>query len=192
MGTPRSSSSNTALALIGWIRRYRLCTLYRVRVLERTRKCGKNVLKMRMLALASVGASALALCAGCSQPKVPPTLVTEVGCVTASGHEFILTDLEPAGLAKTRPSTDAYLLQGADPELEAAAGRRVQVSGSVDPAEVTDIRILQPLALESKKKSPSEVPAVEVGQQIRLATRTLQVLAVDPLGERCQLAGPVG
>jgi hypothetical protein len=137
--------------------------------------------------------------AACSQPVTPvEKMITEVGCVTASGGDFILTDLEPVepNSPETQPTTDAYLLTGADTQLKPLAGRRVLVTGEADPAHVTEIRELQPMVRASHdqdedgptgSQASSQTPKIGVTQQIRLEVSRLKVMAVDPRDTACHV-----
>jgi hypothetical protein len=131
--------------------------------------------------------------------------VTETGCVTGSGGDFVLTDLEAAGEPglETRPTTDAYLLEGDDDELRDLVGQRVRVSGAADPAQVANVRVLRPMTRVRSDASqaplaphgsqaPQSGPKVGVEQQLRLTVRDLDVRAVNSTGERCELAGSEG
>jgi hypothetical protein len=138
---------------------------------------------------------------GCGgSAAVPETLVTEVGCVTGSGNEFILTDLDEAGPGRPRPMTEAFLLSGSDREVKAQVGRRVRATGEADPAKVVNVRVLQPMVRVRPKNASGPVdrasatnpefgktgePKVEVGQQLRLEVRRLQVRSVEPTGDEC-------
>jgi hypothetical protein len=138
--------------------------------------------------------------AGCGQAAVPETLVTEVGCLSGSGDEFVLTDLDAIGPGTPRPITEAFLLSGSDRELKAQVGRRVRVTGEADPAKVVNVRVLQPMVrvrrantvvVNDRTDAPSPgsgehlEPKVGVGQQLRLEVRHLQVRSVEPTGDEC-------
>ncbi len=151
---------------------------------------------MRNAILIGLGACAIGATIACGPAGVPAELVTETGCITQSNGEFILTDLDAGGALSPvpRPSTEAYLLVGADEQVEQQAGRRVRVVGEADPAEVVNIRVLRPMVFVPPAEpavagEDESVPKVGVEDQLRFEVRHLNVQAVDPLDEQCQAIG---
>jgi hypothetical protein len=123
-----------------------------------------------------------------------PALVLETGCLTASGDEFILTDLESAGGTSQEPApvTEAYLLEGADDELAEHVGRRVHVTGEASSPRVVDIRLLEPMVRARPAQgsihadSPTSAePTIKITQKVRLELSHVLVRAVDPADESC-------
>ena len=150
---------------------------------------------MKGAMLVLVSACLLILVTACGREEAPMALVLETGCVTASGNELILTDLEPGGAqSPRRPTTEAYLLTGADDILKAHVGDRVRVTGDTSIPEVVNIRVIEPLY---KARPDDEVvpatshdaqaanPRVGVGDQIRMKVSELHVRSVEPTGDRC-------
>jgi hypothetical protein len=156
----------------------------------------------------SFSAAALLALTACGRSQVPPTLIAETGCVTASGDRLVLTDLQPAGTTDVepgrgpalarRPITEAYLLQGADEELRQHVGQQVRVTGEAHPGRVVDIQGLLPMvkatpagsASGAEETAPSSGtaapdPGVDVRYQVRLEVSEMDVQSVAPTGERC-------
>jgi hypothetical protein len=142
-----------------------------------------------------ISRSAISVCvlmAAACGPEEPVALLTETGCLTASGSEFILTDLEPAGTRdaqpgseRTRassPTTEAYLLNGPVDELAPLAGRRVRVAGEAGPPERTVIRILQPLRFVDSEADQAQVG---VQQIVRLDVNELLVRSISAVEGEC-------
>jgi hypothetical protein len=152
----------------------------------------KEVWRMKQMALASLCAVALALLVGC-QAEPPLALVIEIGCVTASHGEFILTDLEPGGeLTPRRPTTAAYVLTGAEMETSKLVGQRVRVTGEASPEEAVDVRLIEPMYKARPSNDSialtahdSRAPKVGVGYQMRLEVSSLLVRAIEPTGDTC-------
>jgi hypothetical protein len=149
---------------------------------------------MRSVLMMGAGACALVMCAACGSTAVPRKLVLETGCVTGSGNEFILTDLEDrADAPGPRTVTDAYLLLVAEDALRSQVGRRVTVTGTEDPKKVVDIRVERPMVradasdavVRARGGSDSKDPRIETGHQLRLEVSRLNVMSVEPKGEWC-------
>jgi hypothetical protein len=135
-------------------------------------------------------ASAVAM--ACGGAEVPPTLITVTGCLTASGEEFILTDLESVApgdqtaAAPAAPATEAYLLEWAEGELRDHAGQRIRVAGEAIPADVAEIRMLQPPAQATDAEPGGVTPQVGVQQNIRVEVSRMHVRSVQPMEGTCR------
>jgi hypothetical protein len=151
---------------------------------------------MKGVMLVGVSACLLTLMMACGRKDdAPMALILETGCVTASGDEFILTDLEPGGSQSSRrPTTEAYLLSNADDALEEHVGERVRVTGDTSIPEVVNIRMVEPLyrarpdngvVPATSNANQAEQPRVGVADQIRMKVGDLQVRSVEPTGDRC-------
>lgn len=157
----------------------------------------------------SLGSGAILALMACGPADIPPTLIVETGCVTASDDRFVLTDLQPTGTTDIkpggteaeapRPITEAYLLVGAETALREHVGRQVRVSGEAHPERIVEIRHLQPLvsadrATQARAELDEEAgekhieTKVGVGYQLRLEIGGMLVRAVEPTGELCELS----
>ncbi len=157
---------------------------------------------MRLFTLLAAYTAPFALVAACAETKTPLVTVLEDGCVTASGDQFILTDLEPGeaqeGLqhqpgAAPRPTTEAYLLIGDNERLRTLVGRRARVVGEADPAQVAEIRELTPMVRASAETTEAigtaggnGEPRVSTAQEIRLEIHRLRVTSANLTGDSCQ------
>src|SRR5690242_10917748 len=71
-----------------------------------------------------------------------PQPVDVRGCLTASGDQFVLTELQDASAAP-KPTTETFLLTNAavqKVDLRRYVGQQVEVAGEADPARVADVR----------------------------------------------------
>lgn len=140
---------------------------------------------------------------GCGEPEPRLITINEEGCVTASGDEFILTDLHPGERSeelehllpeapRPTPTTEAYLLVGKDEELRPLAGQRVRVAGQVDAEQTAELRSISPM-VRTRPAPSAETPAAPEGttprvateHQIRMEIHRLQVTSISPTGDAC-------
>ena len=110
--------------------------------------------------------------------------VTEVGCLTAKGDQFVLTDLEAGGGAS---ATEAFQLIGDQDELRRHVGKQVRVSGQAEPAQVAVVRESTPPAPEQQPTGTagSTDPSVTTETQTRMEVRKLTLGTVEPTGATC-------
>jgi hypothetical protein len=146
---------------------------------------------------------ALCLTGAACSPQPLAITIYEDGCVTGSGTQFVLTDLVPGErdprltherttAAAARPTTEAYLLVGADEQLRDLAGRRARIVGEAYPAEVVEIRSLSPLVRASSGQTPTGTtggnggtPKVGVEEHVRFELHRLRVISATPTGDDC-------
>ena len=119
----------------------------------------------------------------CNEAPRPVTVI-EDGCLTASGSQFVLTNLE-RGNAYPRPTTEAYMLEGADDELTRFVGKRVRVVGEADPAQVAEIHQMSPKVRIRPVGSNDSTAAVGDYGVLRLEVHRLRVTSVNPTGDDC-------
>ncbi|MGE0450446.1 MAG: hypothetical protein AB7Q29_12805 [Vicinamibacterales bacterium] len=154
------------------------------------------------------GGMLLAL-AACETAEVPPTMIVETGCVTAHEGRFVLTDLQPAGtrdvepggsaaVVAARPTTEAYVLVGAEQDLRQHVGEEVRVTGEAVPDHVVNLENLHPMvhprATATSGTSASDAHAADgariaTGYQLRMEVSEMNVQAVQPTGQACQSSG---
>jgi hypothetical protein len=137
--------------------------------------------------------------AGCGESQPPPVTIIDDGCITAAGDQFVLTDLEPAEAhpslrhaspaSRPRPTTEAYLLTGADDRLRTLVGRRVRIVGEADSTEVADIRTISPLVRVGPEEhavgTAGASPTVGIEEKVRLEVHRLRVSSAEPTGDDC-------
>lgn len=144
------------------------------------------------------GASAPAANAFRDRASDRPEPVDVRGCLTASGDQFVLTELQDASVAPT-PTTDTFLLTNAavqKVDLRQYVGQEVEVAGEADPPRVADVR-------EGEATTPAPTtgqtgqgavrddardhPSAKVGteEQARFDFRKLAVSSVTPTGNAC-------
>lgn len=129
--------------------------------------------------------------------ETPPAVtIIEDGCLTASGSQFVLTDLERAEphpslshqrTIGTRPrsTTEAYLLVDADDKLTKLVGKRVRVVGEADPAQVAEFHQMSPKVRIRTVGSNDLTAAVSDYGVLRFEVHRLRVTAVNPTGDDC-------
>lgn len=138
----------------------------------------------------------------------PERLVQVVGCLTAQGEQFVLTDLEraapPSGGAEasgaaSQAATEMYRLEGMRDELRPHVGRQVRVTGEAPPPEVAIVRETSPprdprpvAGTTGERESgaaatPETQPQVSTVATTRLEVTELLVRSVSPTGESCAL-----
>lgn len=154
---------------------------------------------------AAVAAAAFAV--ACERPGstlVPPQSIVVEGCLTAADGQFVITELaegapgprvaEQQGdppWARAQSTTDAYRLMGADEELRALVGQRVEIAGEASTARVVDVRGSSPPAASAGDAvgTSGDEPQVSTMRRARIAISELQVGSVTATGERCRVAG---
>jgi hypothetical protein len=115
--------------------------------------------------------------------EVRPTAVTEVGCLTARGDQFVLTDLE-RGEGET--TTDTFQLAGNDAELRQHVGKQVRVTGEAEEPRVAVVQESTPAPPETPRGTTGRGdPKVSTQSETRLETRRLSVSSVEPTGASC-------
>ena len=131
----------------------------------------------------------------CNEAPRPVTVI-EDGCLTGSGAQFVLTDLEraephplvkhqPIAGARARATTEAYMLSDVDEKLTHLVGKRVRVVGEADVADVAEIRHISPYMRVQKVASSDRTPAVNDLGVLRFEVRRLRVRSVSPTGDDC-------
>jgi hypothetical protein len=116
-----------------------------------------------------------------------PTTVSQTGCVTASGDQFVLTDLERSGAAQTA-TTESYQLVGRDPEeLRKFVGKQVRVTGAADAPKAAEVREVTPPAPAATSGSgePAATPKVATMQETRLEVTQLHIESIAEIGGTC-------
>jgi hypothetical protein len=123
-----------------------------------------------------------------------PVGVSETGCLTARGDQFVLTDLKRAG--GTTATTETFQLIGMDEVLRQHVGKQVRVAGEAEGSQVAVVTESTPGSDASRpagttggaKPTGSADPAdpkVTTDTQTRMEVRKLRVGSVEPTGESC-------
>ncbi len=156
-------------------------------------------------AILCAAASVVACGAGNQDPAEMKSEVEVTGCLTGTGDEFVLTELDRAetGTTIAAPSTESYRLIGDASVFRQHVGRQVRVSGMADTPEVAIVREAAPAVAaspgvgtsgsESTGTSAGQAPAAGAGptpkvateQQTRLEISSLRVRSVAPTGSSC-------
>lgn len=137
------------------------------------------------------------------QAGTRPQPVDVRGCLTASGDQFVLTQLRDASSANN-PTTDTFqLTKTADQaiDLKQYVGKEVRVAGEADPARVADVRegdAATPAATNGQAAPPATTsatagkatPRVGTTEESRFVYRKLAVSSVTPTGNDCPAAEP--
>lgn len=115
------------------------------------------------------------------QAKAP---AHQIGCLTALGNQFVLTDLE-RGEGTT--ATEAFQLIGDAGLLRRYVGQQVRVAGEAEAARVAvvDESTPPPQPREPTGTSGTGQPAVSTETQTRLEVRKLRVATIEPTGSSC-------
>jgi hypothetical protein len=142
-----------------------------------------------------------------------PAPVTQTGCLTARGDQFVLTDLDrgTAG-ASDQATTETYQLIGNADELRQHVGKQVRVNGEAEPAQVAEVRETTPSGPQANATGTSgqsqagaqpqsgsapaqsgsaqmqgggNTPQVSSQTETRLEVAKLRVQSVTPTGESC-------
>jgi hypothetical protein len=116
--------------------------------------------------------------------EVRPATVTEMGCLTARGEQFVLTDLEHGEGAAT---TEAYQLVGRDDELKQHVGKQVRITGEAEAPRVAVVQESTPPKPDAKPEGTAgrAEPKVSTQTETRVEMRKLTVSSVTPTGESC-------
>lgn len=110
------------------------------------------------------------------------TVVTETGCLTSSGDQFVLSSLDTG----EQPTTELYQLLGSEDELRPHVGREVRVTGEAEPARIAEMRDTSVAPPVGTSGSSAEGQAqVQTESQVRFETRQLQVRGVTVTGDDC-------
>ena len=115
--------------------------------------------------------------------EVRPTVVTETGCVTARGDQFVLTDLERGEGGAT---TETFQLGGNNDELRQHVGKQVRVTGEAEAPKVAVVQESTPAADAKPRGTTGGVePKVSTQSETRVEARKLTVSSVQPAGGSC-------
>ena len=137
-----------------------------------------------------------------------PALITATGCLTASGDEFVLTDLQSAAAgsaagqeqgagAVAQPTTESYQLIGNEEELRGLVGRQVTVTGPAEPPKVAEVRETTPATepgnatgtTGASQPAKPGAPQVATTTETRLEVTQLRVNSVTETGQACATTG---
>jgi hypothetical protein len=138
--------------------------------------------------------------AACERREVSPGTVAEEGCITASGSQFVLTDLESGSPLRrlddrtdpsAGPKTEAYLLVGGEEKLGSLVGQHVRVTGEVEPTQSAALRELTPMMrIDSNRPAATtgERPSPQVRSEARLSVEVhqMRVRSIEPTGDTCE------
>jgi hypothetical protein len=114
-----------------------------------------------------------------------PVPVSETGCLTARGDQFVLTDLERGA---GQPATETFQLIGNESDLRPHVGKQVRVSGEAEAPKVAVVQeSTPPPASDSKPQGTSggAEPKVTTQAQTRVEIRKLTVSSVEQTGASC-------
>jgi hypothetical protein len=116
--------------------------------------------------------------------EVRPVAVTETGCLTARGDQFVLTDLERG---EGEATTDTFQLVGKDEELRPHVGKQVRVTGDADAPRVAVVQESTPPRQNASPQGTTGTadPKVSTQSETRVETRELKVSSVVPTGSSC-------
>jgi hypothetical protein len=116
--------------------------------------------------------------------EVRPIAVTEMGCLTARGDQFVLTDLERG---EGEATTDTFQLVGNNDELRRHVGQQVRVTGEAEAPRVAVIQESTPAPADARPQGTagSSDPKVSTQSETRVETRKLTVSSVQPTGASC-------
>jgi hypothetical protein len=115
--------------------------------------------------------------------EVRPAVVTETGCLTARGDQFVLTDLERG---EGEATTETYQLIGNHDELRRHVGEQVRVNGEAEAPKVAVVQESTPPANATPQgTSGGAEPKVNTQAQTRVETRKLTVTSVEATGASC-------
>jgi hypothetical protein len=123
----------------------------------------------------------LAAAIGCGRSD-RETATTRIGCLTTSGQDFVLTDLE-----RGTSSTEAFRLEGKDDQLRPYIGKQVRITGDAEPANVAVMKESSPAGTQPEAAGTSgvEKPAVSTETETRVEVRKLTVASIEPTGQTC-------
>ena len=116
--------------------------------------------------------------------EVRPAIVTETGCLTARGDQFVLTDLERG---EGQATTETFQLIGSDDQLRSHVGKQVRVNGEAEAPKVAVVQQSTPPAPQPTAQGTAggAEPKVSTQEQTRVEVRKLKVASVEPTGESC-------
>lgn len=145
----------------------------------------------------SVGVLGICLClVGCGgadreaadekTAEVRPIVVTETGCLTARGDQFVLTDLQRG---EGEATTETFELIGNGEMLRPHVGRQVRVNGEAEAPKVAMVQESSPAPAEPAPQgttgSAKSDAKVSTQTQTRVEVRKLTVSSVEPTGSSC-------
>lgn len=115
--------------------------------------------------------------------EVRPAAITEMGCLTARGDRFVLTNLERG---EGEATTETFQLVGNHEELRQHVGKQVRVTGEAEPPRVA---VVQESTPPGDPKPQGTVgtrdPKVSTQSETRVESRELTVSSVQPTGAAC-------
>ena len=127
--------------------------------------------------------------------EVRPTVVSETGCLTARGDQFVLTDLESA---QGEATTETYQLIGSEEQLRPHVGQQVQVTGEAEAPNVAMVQESTPPPADGKPQGTTgsdnrdAAPKVSTQAQTRMEVRKLTVTSVQATGASCAAEAETG
>jgi hypothetical protein len=139
--------------------------------------------------------------AACERGQVSPGAIAEEGCITASGSQFVLTDLESGSPLRrfddrTEPSagakTEAYLLVGGEDKLRGLVGKHVRIIGEIEPTQSAELREMTPMMLVDSDRPAATTgderpePQIRSEQRVSLEVHQMRVRSVKPTGDTCE------
>jgi hypothetical protein len=142
---------------------------------------------------------AVVLGAACSGTPSRVVTIIQDGCVTAAGNQFVLTALQRGEAqpslqrgtsgGRPNPTTEAYVLVGADEQLRKLVGRRARIAGEADAAEIADLREVSPLVRtrgeDGAVGTTGTTTAIGSGSYLRLQIHRVRVLSANATGDEC-------
>jgi hypothetical protein len=124
-----------------------------------------------------------------------------IGCLTGSGDQFALTELErsDANTNTVAPATETYQLVGDNNQLRQHVGKQVKVAGMADTPTVAIVRESSPAApavppaagttgeqsAAAARPDPAAGPKVSTQEQTRLEVARLNVRTISVVADRC-------
>jgi hypothetical protein len=141
------------------------------------------------------------LALACERREPAPGAIAEEGCITASGSQFILTDLESGSPLRrlddktepsAKPTTEAYLLVGEEDKLRGLVGQHVLVTGEIEPTQSAELREVTPMKrIDSNRPAATAgdgkpVPQVRSEERLSLEVHQMRVQSVDATGDSCE------
>jgi hypothetical protein len=141
------------------------------------------------------------LAAACDRREASPGAMAEEGCMTASGSQFVLTDLESGSPLRrfgdrtepsAGPTTEAYLLVGPEHEFRRLVGQHVRVTGEIEPTQTAELRDLTPMVRVDPDRPAATTgnerpqPHVRSEQRVSLRVHQMHVRSIKPTGDSCE------
>jgi hypothetical protein len=110
--------------------------------------------------------------------------VLQTGCLTQSGDQFVLTDLERR---EGGAATETFQLIGNEKQLRELVGQQVRVSGQAEPADVAVMKESTPPPSEPAPAGTTggSDPKVSSETETRVEARRLTVSAIEATGSSC-------